>query len=230
VFVSYSIFTPRYRSFHNIDTYELAEDQQLGPSASVTVGAALHWIGSENNFAPISTSVAWTEAYGGDGLAHVDAGTQHRWDALGVIDQYFTASVKVATPSLSIGRIIVAGDLGTRWDETQNRFLTAGGDTGLRGYIIGQFMGLRRAVGHVELRTRSTKVWFMRAGAVAFTDFGGAANTFGSMPLNGDVGIGLRVVIPQTGPLPLLFDWAFAVNGDRAGWPGRIILGYGQGF
>jgi hypothetical protein len=230
LFVSYSIFTPRYRAFHNIDTYELAEDTQLGPSATVTVGAAFHWIGSENNFAPLTTSAGWTESYGGDGEVHADVGSQHRWDAGGVIDDYFTASGRLVSPSFSIGRVIVAGDLGTRWDETQNRFLTAGGDTGLRGFIIGQFMGRRRAVGHVELRTRSTKLWFMRAGAVAFTDFGGAGETFRSMPYNADVGVGLRVVIPQTGPLPLLFDWAFAVNGDRAGWPGRIILGYGQGF
>ena len=230
LFAAYSVFTPRYRAFHNIETFELAEDSQLGPTATVTAGVAFHQIGSDNNFVSLSTSAGITEPFCDDGLWHVDGSSQHRFDDGGVIDDYASLSGKFVTPSFSIGRVVVAGDLGTRWNETQNRFLSAGGDTGLRGFIIGEFTGQRRAVGHVELRTAPRRIWFTRAGLVFFDDVGGAADTFRSMQVHDDVGIGLRVVVPQTSSLPIRIDWAFAVDGDHRGWPGRIIAGYSQGF
>jgi outer membrane translocation and assembly module TamA len=230
LFVSYTIFTPRYRAFHNIETFELAEDQQLGPTATITGGVAFHLIGSENNFVRVSTSAGWTEPFADDGLWHVEGSSEHRYDEGGWIDNYVSFGGRIVTPSFGIGRVVFDADVSSRWDETQNRFLTAGGDSGLRGFIIGEFTGQRRFVGHVELRTASTKVWFTRAGAVAFTDVGSAANSFGAMDLHDDVGVGLRVVVPQTSPEPIRIDWAFAVDGDHRGWPGRIIAGYRQGF
>jgi outer membrane translocation and assembly module TamA len=136
----------------------------------------------------------------------------------------------VVSPTFSIGRVVFQADMATRWHETQNRFLSAGGDSGLRGFIIGEFTGQRRAVGHVELRTHAEKLWFTRVGAIAFWDVGGAANSFGDMQVHNDVGIGFRAVVPQTSPEPLRFDWSFGLDGPRAGWPGRIILGYRQGI
>ena len=121
-------------------------------------------------------------------------------------------------------------DASTRWRESQNRFLTAGGDNGLRGFIIGEFTGQRRAVGHVELRTLPLRVAFTRVGAVAFWDSGGAADTFREMGIHNDVGIGLRVLVPQTSPAPMRFDWAIALDGGHAGFPGRFIAGYDQAF
>jgi hypothetical protein len=230
LFLGYSLFTPRYRAFHNIETFELAEDAQLGPTATVTGGVAFHEIGSENNFARLSTSAGWTEPFADDGMWRVGASSEHRFDNGGVIDDFFSVSGRLVTPSFRIGRVVFDADAETRWNETQNRFLTAGGDSGLRGFIIGEFTGQRRVMGHVELRTAPLKVWFTEAGAVVFDDVGGAASSFRSMGLHDDVGVGLRVVVPQTSPEPIRLDWAFALDGDHAGWPGRIIAGYRQGF
>src|SRR5262249_19602636 len=140
------------------------------------------------------------------------------------------ASGRVVTPDLGVGRIVLEGEMATRWNETQNRFLSLGGDNGLRGFIIGEFTGQRRAVGHLEARTTDWRVWFTRAGAVAFWDVGGAAASFASMQVHDDVGFGVRVVIPQTSPEPLRIDWAFATDGLHRGWPGRLIVGYKQAF
>jgi len=41
------------------------------------------------------------------------------------------------SPTFAIGRVVAQLDASTRWRETQNRFLSAGGDNGLRGFIIG---------------------------------------------------------------------------------------------
>src|SRR5262249_37334666 len=80
LFVSYSVFTPRYRAFHGIETFDLAEDLQLGPSLTVTAGLALHSIGSENRFGRLSTTGSWTGELGGDGDWKVSASTEHRFD------------------------------------------------------------------------------------------------------------------------------------------------------
>jgi hypothetical protein len=50
------------------------------------------------------------------------------------------------------------------------------------------------------------------------------------MRLHHDVGIGLRVLLPQLGPELLRFDYAVALDGPRSGFPGRFIGGYRQAF
>ena len=80
VFANYSLFTPRYRTFHDVETYDLAEDTQLGPNLSITAGVAWTGIGSENDFAHLAASASWTEAYGDDGLARLALSSDDRLD------------------------------------------------------------------------------------------------------------------------------------------------------
>ncbi|MCE9572738.1 MAG: hypothetical protein K8W52_06235 [Deltaproteobacteria bacterium] len=231
VFVGYAAFTPRYHAFHDVDTFELAEDTQLGPNLSMTAGLARGEIGSERDFVALAANASYTVAFGDDGVAKISGTTDHRLEGGKAIDNYATADARLVTPNLfCIGRVVAEVEVATRWAESQNRFLSAGGDSGLRGFIVGEFIGQRRLVGHLEVRTAPRHVWFTRVGGVAFYDVGGAADTLRDMPIHQDVGVGLRILVPQTSPEPLRFDWAIGLDGANRGFPGRFIAGYRQGF
>jgi hypothetical protein len=231
LFLGYALFTPRYHAFHNVDSFELAEDTQLGPYVSMTAGLARGAFGSERDFVALAASASYAVAFGDDGLAKLSSTTDHRIEHGKAIDNYATADARLVTPTLfSIGRVVAELELATRWEESQNRFLSAGGDSGLRGFIVGEFIGQRRLVGHLEARTAPRRVWFTNVGGVAFYDVGGAGDTLRDLPIHQDVGIGLRILVPQTSPEPLRFDWAIALDGATRGFPGRFIAGYRQGF
>jgi outer membrane translocation and assembly module TamA len=135
------------------------------------------------------------------------------------------------TPRLGgIGRFVARAQVAALLRETANRFYTLGGLTGLRGYAIGQFTGLRQVVGNLEFRTVGTRVWFTRVGAVAFWDLGHAADRFADLGLRHDVGVGARMLIPQFSTLVFRFDWAIPLVGATAGFPGRVSAGFEQAF
>src|SRR5262249_7935132 len=111
-----------------------------------------------------------------------------------------------------------------------NRFFTLGGDTGLRGYEVGAFQGLARAVAHIEARTRPLKLAFMRIGAVAFWDGGDAGPSLADLDWKHDAGGRPRIAAPPLDQVVRRADWAFPFAGPVATWPGRITLGVYQVF
>jgi outer membrane translocation and assembly module TamA len=126
-------------------------------------------------------------------------------------------------------RIVAEARIQTLWNETQNRFLTLGGDNGLRGFGINQFEGQRSAVLQTELRTAPIRILVTRWGLVAFYDVGGAANSLRTMTLHHDVGGGVRVLIPQASAQLFRFDFSFPLDGPTAGSI-RITAGFRSEF
>ena len=238
LFARYSMFTPVYRTYRNIDSFDLGEDQKLGPEASVEVGAAMKPIGSEANFQTGAFTAAWTFDIASDGLIRLSTGAGGRLQDGDVIDKLMTATVAAVTPSLVGMRLATRFTWSRRRDETSNRTFSLGGDSGLRGYAIGEFRTVGanpvRFLGNVEMRTLPVRVLFARAGAVAFWDFGHAADCYSGCAtplfLHHDVGIGARALVPQLQPFVFRFDWAIPLTGINAGFPGRIIAGVQQIF
>ena len=73
------------------------------------------------------------------------------------------------------------------------RTIAMGSADGLRGFSINEFSGQRLVRGNFELRSIPLPIWVFRVGTVLFYDVGGAANSFGNLKLNHDVGL-LRIV------------------------------------
>jgi hypothetical protein len=135
-------------------------------------------------------------------------------------------------------------------DDTNNQFLTLGGDTGLRGYVIGDRLGKSRFLGNLEVRSMALKLSSLRLGGLVFWDVGDAGSPNSPETTEGgdlprafhsllgltphhSVGMGLRLLIPQLNSNLIRLDWAFAIRDTmhtRAGWPGRISLGFQQTF
>jgi hypothetical protein len=238
LFARYSFFTPVYRTYRNMDSFDLGEDQQLGPDATAQVASAMKPIGSEATFQTGSLTAGWTFDIGGDALARVSGGVAARRQDGELIDKLVTATVAGVSPVLLWARIASRFTWSRRRDETNNRTFSLGGDTGLRGYAIGEFRTVGanpvRFLGNVELRTLPLKVLFTRAGGILFWDFGHAADCYAGcetpLRLHHDVGIGIRALIPQLQPYVLRLDWAIPLTGTAAGFPGRIVAGVQQVF
>jgi len=222
-FVGYAFFRPRYRTVRNVSTYELAEDVNLGPSGSVTVAQGLRALGGDFNFTRPSASIGYIWPWLRDGFIHPSASVSmrfqgdapHGWSS---IDNNASVVLRFATPTISWFRVVVQGEVDTRWHDTQNNYYVIGSDSGLRGYNVNAFRSSttsessRRATGQVELRTVPVPFWVLRLGAVAFYETGGVASSLQKLNLYNDVGLGVRMLVPQTSRELFRFDIAFPLQ------------------
>ncbi|RMH42006.1 MAG: hypothetical protein D6689_09415 [Deltaproteobacteria bacterium] len=243
---SYRLFTPRFVRYRNVDSFDLAEDATLGPSASAAVEVALEALGSDTNYVGLAAGLGWTVDWRGDGFVRVGASASTRIqqrdpaggaEVGGFIDNSASASVRAVPPPVGPVRFVGAASAGTRFNEQANRIFALGGDNGLRGFPINFFQTPLGAQNHrfaranIEARTAPVRVWFWRAGLVAFYDVGGVSTGFRSMDLYHDVGIGLRTLIPQLQPFVFRLDWAVPLNGPTPGLAGsRVVFASQQAF
>jgi hypothetical protein len=241
-YVTYSIFQPRYDILRNVQTYALAEDLQIGPSASATVTQGLTALGGDFTFTRPTLAGGWTFAFLGDGFVQPSAGISMRFEEAAPngwssIDNSADVALHAATPSFRYFRVVGYAELDTEWHNTQNQYYSIGSDSGLRGYNVAEFRSARdanarRAIAQVELRTTPVAWSVFRAGAVAFYEVGGVANDLSALGLYNDAGVGLRLLVPQLNRDVFRIDAAFplqSVPGSPAGEP-HVIAGFASYF
>ena len=234
VYLAYSLFTPRYRVYRDLNTFDLREDARLGPTVNARVSRAASLLGSERDFSSLSAGTGWSFDLA-DGFQTISAGWAGRVEDGRLIDEAASVAAYVASPVLARSvRVVADAGASVRRRDTQNRFFSVGGETALRGYAIGDFIGRGASMmAHVEVRTLAIPVASLRAGALAFYDVGDAADRAELLVPHHDVGIGLRVLIPQLNTYVLRFDWAVPLETTdqvRAGFPGRLSAGFRQVF
>jgi hypothetical protein len=231
LYTQYSMFTPDFRTYRNIDTYDLPEERQLGPDLRLGVAMARRFYGSEQDFLRLSSQLGWTVPIWPSGFASATVLAASRLQGGELIDNELRAQVAAISPTLlDFVRVTGFAQVATFLDDSENRYFTLGGDNGLRGYTIGAFAGERLVRGHLEVRSRPGHAWFTRFGVLGFWDLGHAADRFSNLRIHHDVGIGFRAVLPQLQTAVFRLDWAVPLTGDTAGLPGRFILGFEQVF
>ncbi|MBA3454797.1 MAG: hypothetical protein H0T42_17045, partial [Deltaproteobacteria bacterium] len=228
-FVSYSLFTPRYRTRRNVATYDLAEDLRLGPDLEVSYGIGLALLGSDDNFQRGGLGGGYTLPIARDGSVRVGFGYSTRYQDGEFRDNGASVSMRLVTPNLVYARIVMESTIGTRWNERTPGFFTIGSDNGLRGYGINQFFGERVFGTQIEARSIPTSLWVLRLGGVVFYEVGGAADTLKDLQLHQDVGVGFRMLLPQTSRELFRFDFAFPLDGPDAGRP-KFSAGFQSEF
>lgn len=224
---SWSMFTPRYFVYRDVDTFDLREDVRLGPRANAGLSRALRALGSEREFTGLSAGAGWSFGYLG-GMQIVGLGWSGRV-AEGVLDtQVYSAGFTLISPIL-LHRLRVfatAGATAVLDDKDRTSRLFLGSNNGLRGYLVNDIFGYSRALGHLEVRSMPVPLYALRLGAAAFYDVGDAAGTDqgtgsgvvravrGVMALRpkSSVGGGVRLLIPQLNTYVLRFDIAFPLN------------------
>lgn len=223
LYVGAELFVPHYRTYRNVGQFDLAEDVRLGPSMDNTISFGMAVLGSDTDFIRFQHSATYAYPWGTDGLLRVNGSISARLqsgdsDSHYFIDNSATAGTRVVSPTLFRWfRLVNEVRLSTLWHNTQNQFLTLGGDNGLRGFGINQFEGQRTLVAQTEIRTAPVPLLFTRWGLVAFTDVGGAAASLKTMKLHADVGMGVRVLIPQMTAEVMRLDFAFPLDGPTVG-------------
>lgn len=231
IFASYDVFIPKWITYRNISSFDLPEEENVGPYASLEVAPTLEAFGSLESFLELRTTFGALVDLWRDGYVWAEISGSSRLRRDDWIDQAYTGVLHVATPqAFDFVRIVAQTRLDTYLRDTQNRIWFAGGQTGLRGYDIGEFSGEIRTLTNVELRSRPWKLWFLRVGGVAFYDVGDASGSFDTLNARHNVGIGLRVLIPQSNTVPARLDWAIPIDSSRNAFPGRIAIGFGQVF
>ena len=233
LYAMYEAFTPRYRTYRNLDTFDLAEDQRLGPWVTLKFGRASTWLGSDANFFVLRTEAHVNLGLAG-GFQSVGASWDSRLYADGWRDQLAKGQVYAATPMFLRGfRVVLSGVTGFMADNVHRGRVYVGGLEGLRGYPVNFFWGYDYYLAHLELRSAPVGLASLRLGALAFADTGHAADSWQALRLFGDAGAGARLLIPQLNVEVLRCDWAFPFRGYgevRPGWPGRLYCGFHQAF
>jgi hypothetical protein len=233
LYLMYQAFTPRYRTYRNLDTFDLAEDQRLGPWVTLKLGRASTWLGSESDFFVLRTEVHVNLALL-DGFQSIGASWDSRRYGDGWRDQLVQAQLLATSPMLARSfRIVLAGNLGFQADNVHRGRFYVGGLEGLRGYPVNFFWGYDYYNAHLEVRSAPVALASLRLGALAFGDAGHAADAWRKLQLFADAGVGARLLIPQLNVEVLRCDWAFPFRGYgkvTPGWPGRLFCGFRQGF
>jgi hypothetical protein len=239
-YLGYSMFTPRYAVYRDLNTFDLRENRQLGPAVQLVAAYGSPELGADFRAFPLSASASW--AVGPDGsLASASVAGSLRLREGGAIDKTMQAILYFASPVMwRAGRVVASAEADAYRDDTQRRRFFLGGDTGLRGYTIGADQGTTQLIGHLELRSTSLAITSQRVGVLFFEDVGSAAATFSAAARDtlADVGLGARWLIPQLNSTVIRFDWAVPLvsvtlpNGAfaPAGLPGRISIGFDQIF
>ncbi|MCP4446195.1 MAG: hypothetical protein GY811_12750 [Myxococcales bacterium] len=231
IFVHHKLFTPNYVVYRNLSSFDLAEDVRLGPEINVGVSLSLKPIGSETTFYQPNASAAYVLDIGGDGYFRGAIEASSRLESGDFIDNFSRTSLKLATPRIAGAfRIVGKADLGIRFRERGNGRFVLGGDNGLRGYLIREFSGQKQFLSNLEIRSMPLRILFARAGALLFWDMGHTADRMEELNMKHSVGFGLRALLPQLQPIVFRFDWAFPLDEESAGYPGRISAGVAQVF
>jgi len=233
-YLRYELFTARYGVFRDLNTFDLRENGRLGPHLAVELAAGVPALGADFVAYPMSATASWAAAPGGSGYAMAQAQVSARTRSGHLIDQRLSGVIFLATPPIGrAARVVIEATTDALRADTYRTPLFLGGDTGLRGYQIGEFQGVVAAAAHAEIRTAPIAVYSQRFGAVLFYDVGHAAGSYGDLVPHHDVGVGLRWLIPQLNSSVLRIDWAVPTQAGpytQPGLPGRITAGFMQSF
>ncbi|HVR03299.1 MAG TPA: BamA/TamA family outer membrane protein [Polyangia bacterium] len=232
-YVQYDLFTAWYGIYRDLDTFDLRENARLGPFLSLRAAYGAPELGADFRAYPFGASAGWAVGPGGSYMRASATGALRLREGR-AIDQTVQGKLYVASPLLArLLRVVVSAELDAVRADTHRTRYFLGGDTGLRGYVIGELQGTSLVVGHAELRSAPLALYSQRVGGLLFCDVGDAAPSLNDLAIRADVGLGLRWLIPQLNASVLRVDWAVPLRDGvvtPAGLPGRVSAGFQQIF
>ena len=225
------MFEPDYRTLHNFNSFAFAEDFRVGPELSADIDLGPEFLGSDHGFVRGSALAGyWWEIDGALLGVRAESGARLEFESGDTIDRFVGGTVRASSPQLGPFRIHARARGVLSFDRVGLDLFSLGGDTGLRGYPAGSFLGDSVVLGHIEVRTTSIEILTQYLGLVLFFD-GGTIYDEGDDPeFLSSLGIGLRWVAPQAQSFAFRFDWGFPLTGPSSFFPGSLSSGTGQAF
>lgn len=226
-------FEANYRVLHNVSTFALSEDYQLGHRVLLTARWADPFLLSPQRFGELGASARyrWLVA---DNLLTVEGAAAARFvpGATGTglsgpwVNKEYAFQLENVSPLVGIGRFVVRGLVDLRYDDLDHQVFLLGGGNGLRGVTPEALSGTRMALFNLEYRTRPIELYTLHAGLVLFWDAGSAFDR--SPALAHTVGIGLRLLFPQFDVEPMRIDFGWVINQPAPPLLGRFSASFGQ--
>lgn len=224
-------YTSRFHRTLNLELLGLQEDYRLGHDVLLRVYPASQDLGSTRTLIGVLSEVGYTLPVG-DGLARAVVSSSIVLADRDRNDALFWAGARFASPSLAGGlRLHVDGQIAHRYENYLNvPPFTLGGNSRLRGYPADGIWGRDYLVGNVEMRTGPVDILSAQVGGALFYDVGDAADGLGELEAKHGVGMGARILFPQTERFVLRLDWAMPLSGPANPLPGTFFVTFGQAF
>jgi hypothetical protein len=231
-YLQYRTYSSDFLRVLDVDTLALQEDNRLGPQAYVRVSPLLEALGSTRSLVALSLGASFTAGLG-DGLARLGADWAADLEGGSVPDASLSGSLRLVTPRLGVGRVLLEATVVDRYANSLNRLSTLGGDTRLRGYPTQFRVGANLAVANLEFRSRPLELFeSVQVGGALFYDVGDAFDAWSRLHLYQGIGFGARVLFPQLDKVVFRVDVGFPL--DRpAGMdlsPVTLFATFGQAF
>lgn len=220
-----------------LETLGLQEDVRLGHEALLRVYPASTDLGSSRDLVGVLAGASYTVALG-DGLARVIATSSIEHAGEQKHQTLRSLSVRLASPRLGFGRLVLDGFLADRGFNYLNRRYALGGDNRLRGYPPGSAAlpggetqrGADALVVNTELRTPALNILSAQCGLAAFYDVGDAADRIRELDLKQSLGLGARILFPQLDRVVFRLDWAMPLSEGYSPLPGALFITFEQAF
>jgi hypothetical protein len=209
-FVQYRGYTSNFLRVLDFETLGLQEDFRLGHDVYLRVYPIAQALGSSRNFLGTYAAAQYTVPLG-DGLVRAGLESTVEAEAQRLSDASVAADLRLVTPRLGFGRLVVDAGLLNRYRNYLNRLSYLGGDGRLRGYPSSYFVGKDAVVYNFEYRSRPVEIFSVQLGGAAFYDVGHVANGIDHLHPRHSLGVGFRILFPQLDRLVFRGDIGFPV-------------------
>ncbi|AKT38741.1 BamA/TamA family outer membrane protein [Chondromyces crocatus] len=228
----YHTYSAHFRRVLDLNTLGLQEDFRIGHDVSLKLYPVLQGLGSTRNFAGVAVAAGYTVPLG-DGLARLVVESVTEAEPSRIADGSIQIAGRIHTPHFGIGRLVFDAVLMHRYRNYMNRLTQLGGESRLRGYATGEFIGPDMFAANLEFRSVPLEIWSVQLAGAAFFDVGDAFRGFDDFRVKQSTGVGLRILFPQLDRTVIRADWGFPLTRGyvaRDSFPGDIIVTFGQAF
>jgi hypothetical protein len=224
-YIQYRTYESNYLRVLDLESLALQEDYSVGLGAYVRAYPVLRALGSTRDLLGVSAGVQYTLPIkdgfvraGGETVAEVlvDGGPQVTATPVrtgAISDGSISGNLRLVSPRMLIGRLVFDAVVLRRYENYLNRLSSLGGDTRLRGYSTGAFVGPDLVSVNVEYRTRPVQLFqSVQVGGVLFYDTGDAFNGWQNFHPKHTSGFGARVLFPQLDRTVFRVDVGFPLS------------------
>src|ERR1700722_2201722 len=184
-YLEFHDYSARFVDVLDFETLALTENFRRGHELLLHVAPVFKALHSTRDFVDVLAAAAYTVPFG-DGLVRgiVQVNTEISNEGTPPVaqgpppDASVEAGLRVVTPRTGIGRLVFDTHVLDRYENYRNAQSTLGGDTRLRGYPSGAFIGSDFFAANLEYRSRPVELLSVDFAGVAFVDSGTAFNSF----------------------------------------------------
>jgi hypothetical protein len=200
-FVQYHAYSTDYVRVLDLETLGLQEDYRMGYDVYLRLYPVATAFGASRDYLGTFAGAQYTVPLS-DGLARLGLTSTIEREKDRTSDAQWTGDLRIASPRMSIGRVVSDASVQNRYRNYLNRRSFLGGEGALRGYPSSFFDGKDVITYNLEFRTRPVQMFTMQLGGVVFYDVGDAFDGLQTASAGGlrpkqSTGAGLRILFPQ---------------------------------